>query len=64
MTTWMKIALALNIVGTLGVGLLPIMGRIASPSGGVAFRSSGWRSGWLVAWIVFLVGLALMAAAH
>lgn len=64
MTTWMKIALVLNIVGTLGVGLLPIMGRIASPGGGVAFRSAGWRSGWLVAWIVFLVGLALVAAAH
>jgi hypothetical protein len=64
MTTLMKIALVLNIVGTLGVGLLPIVGRSASPGGGVAFRGSGWRSGWLGAWIVFLIGLALMAAAH
>jgi hypothetical protein len=64
MTTWMKIALVLNILGTIGVGVIPIVGRIAGPGGGVAFRSSGWRSVWLVAWIVFLVGIALGAAAR
>ena len=61
MTTWMKIALVLNILGTIGVGVIPIIGRTAG-AGGVAFRSSAWRSGWLVGWIVFLVGIALMAA--
>ena len=64
MTTWMKIALVLNILGTIGVGVIPIVARTAGPGGGVAFRSSGWRSGWLVAWIVFLVGIALAAAAR
>lgn len=64
MTTWMKIALVLNILGTIGVGVIPVVGRNVGPGGGVAFRSSGWRSGWLVAWIVFLVGIALVAAAH
>jgi len=64
MTTWMKIALVLNVLGTIGVGVIPIVGRTAGAGGGVAFRSSGWRSGWLVAWIVFLLGIALAAAAR
>jgi len=64
MTTWMKIALVLNVLGTIGVGVIPVVGRTAGPGGGVAFRSSRWRSAWLVAWIVFVVGIALMAAAH
>jgi hypothetical protein len=58
----MKVALILNILGTLGVGVIPMIGRVAVPGGGVGFRSSGWRSGWLIGWIVFLVGIALMAA--
>ena len=62
MTTWMKVALVLNILGTVGVGVIPIIGRTAGAGGGVTFRSSAWRSGWLVGWIVFLVGIALMAA--
>ena len=62
MTTWMKIALILNILGTVVVGVIPMIGRIAGVGGGVAFRSSAWRSGWLVGWIVFLIGIALMAA--
>jgi hypothetical protein len=64
MTTWMKIALVLNVLGTIGVGLIPIVGRTAGPGSGVSFRSSGWRSGWLVAWIVFLLGIVLAAAAR
>lgn len=64
MTTWMKIALFLNILGTVVVGVIPMIGRIAGAGGGITFRSSAWRSSWLVGWILFLVGLALMAAAH
>jgi hypothetical protein len=64
MTTWMKIALVLNILGTIGVGVIPIVGRIAGPGGGVAFCSNGGRGGWGVAWFVFLVGIALGAAAR
>ena len=64
MTTWMKIALTLNILGTVVVGVIPMIGRIAGAGGGVTFRGSAWRSMWLVGWIVFLVGIALMAAAH
>jgi hypothetical protein len=63
MTTWMKIALVVNILGTLGVGIFPMIGRTAG-AGGVAFRSAGWRTAWLVAWIVFLMGIALTAAAR
>ena len=64
MTTWVKIALFLNILGTIVVGVIPMIGRGAVAGGGVGFRSSGWRSGWLVGWIVFLIGIALMVAAH
>ena len=63
MTTWMKIALVVNILGTLGVGILPMIGRTAGV-GGVTFRSAGWRTAWLVSWIVFLMGIALTAAAR
>lgn len=62
MTTWMKVALILNIVGTVVVGVVPMIGRIAGAGGGITFRSSAWRSGWLLGWIVFLIGIALMAA--
>jgi len=62
MTTWMKVALVLNILGTVVVGVIPMIARIAGAGGGVTFRSSAWRSTWLVGWIVFLVGIALMAA--
>lgn len=62
MTTWMKVALLLNILGTVVVGVTPMIGRITGAGGGVTFRSSAWRSTWLVGWIVFLVGIALMAA--
>jgi hypothetical protein len=58
----MKVALILNIVGTVVVGVVPMIGRIAGAGGGITFRSSAWRSGWLVGWIVFLIGIALMAA--
>jgi len=64
MTTWMKIALVVNILGTIGVGVLPMIGRTAGAGGGVTFRSAGWRTAWLVAWIVFLIGIALTAAAR
>src|SRR5262249_33412879 len=56
MTTWMKIALVLNVLGTIGVGVIPIVGRTAGAGGGVAFRSSGWRAGWLGGVVVGLAG--------
>jgi len=61
MSTWTKIALILTVLGTIGVGVLPMIGRTAATGGGISFRSSGWRSSWLVAWIVFLIGVALTA---
>src|SRR5262249_3089607 len=60
MSTWTKIALTLTILGTIGVGVIPMIGR-ASLRRGLGFRSAGWRSSWLVAWIVFLIGVALIA---
>jgi hypothetical protein len=61
MTTWTKIALALIVLGTIGVGVLPMIGRTTVSGGGISFRSPGWRSSWLVAWLVFLIGVALTA---
>jgi len=60
MSTWTKIALALTVLGTIGVGVLPMIGRTVS-GGGISFRSPGWRSSWLVAWLIFLIGVALTA---
>ena len=56
MSTWTKIALTLTVLGTIGVGVLSMIGRTTASGGGISFRSSGWRSSWLVAWIVFLIG--------
>jgi hypothetical protein len=61
MTTWTKIALALIVLGTIGVGVLPMIGRTTASGGGISLRSPGWRSSWLVAWLVFLIGVALTA---
>ena len=64
MSTWTKIALTLTVLGTLGVGVLPMIGRTTTSSGGISFRATGWRTSWLVAWIVFLIGAVLTAYAH
>jgi hypothetical protein len=62
MPTWIKIALTLTVLGTLGVGVLPMIGRTSS-TGGISFlRSAAWRTSWLVAWILFLIGVALIAS--
>ena len=64
MSTWTKIALTLTVLGTLGVGILPMIGRTTTSNGGTSFRATGWRTSWLVAWIIFLIGVALTASAH
>jgi len=61
MATWTKIALALTVLGTVGVGVLPMIGRTTASGGEIRFRSPGWRSSWLVAWLVFMIGVALTA---
>jgi hypothetical protein len=61
MSTWTKIAITLTVLGTLGIGILPMIGRTTTPGGGISFRGQGWRSSWLVAWLVFLIGVALTA---
>jgi hypothetical protein len=61
MSTWTKIAITLTVLGTIGIGVLPMIGRTTAPGGGISFRSAGWRSSWLVAWLVFLIGIALTA---
>jgi hypothetical protein len=60
MSTWTKIALALTVLGTVGVGVLPMIGRTTASGGEIRFRSPGWRSSWLVAWLVFMIGVALI----
>src|SRR5262249_212348 len=39
----------------------PCPAETAGSGGCISFRSAGWRSSWLVAWIVFLIGVALTA---
>jgi hypothetical protein len=61
MSTWAKIAITLTVLGTIGIGVLPMIGRTTAPGGGISFRGARWRSSWLVAWLVFFIGIALIA---
>src|SRR6266496_4361049 len=57
------IGLVLNLVGTLGVGLIPYFGMAAGYGGPIVFRNSGWAWAWGAAWLVFIAGATLAAFA-
>jgi len=63
--TCSTIALALSVLGTVGVGLIlsmgVAMGTVILCGGRLHFRSIRWRLFWWASWLSFLVGIALSA---
>jgi hypothetical protein len=59
--TCSQIALALNVLGTVGVGVLPVVG-LASGYGAIVWRGTWWRVAWFASWLVFAAGVALTFA--
>ncbi len=57
--TCARIALLLNVLGTVGVGVIPVIGMATAYGGPIAFRSIWWRLSWLASWLIFLVGIGL-----
>jgi len=57
--TCVQTALALNVLGTIGVGVIPVVGMAAGFGGPIGFKSIWWRLSWFASWLVFLIGLAL-----
>jgi len=63
--TCSKVALALSVLGTVGVGVVlsmgVAMGRVILYGGRLHFRSIRWRIFWWASWLTLLVGIALSA---
>ena len=63
--TCSKVALALSVLGTVGVGVVlsmgVAMGRVILYGGRLHFRSIRWRVFWWASWLTLLVGIALSA---
>ena len=57
--TYVQIALALSVLGTIGVGVLFSMGMVTLRRGRLHFRTIRWRLAWWASWTSFLVGIAL-----
>jgi hypothetical protein len=57
------LGLVLNILGTLGVGLIPYFGMAAGYGGPIKFKSAWWSAAWIVSWLVFIAGAYLSARA-
>ena len=58
MITCSKVALALSVLGMVGI---LSMGVVTLYSGRLHFRSIRWRLSWCASWLSFLVGIALLA---
>jgi len=56
-----QIALALSVLGTVGVGVIFSMGMVTVYGGRWHFLSIRWRLAWWAAWLSFLVGITLSA---
>jgi hypothetical protein len=60
-----KVALALSVLGMVGVGVLlsmgVAMGSVILYGGRLHFRSIWWRLSWWASCLSFLVGIALWA---
>jgi hypothetical protein len=63
--TCSKVALALSVLGMVGVGVIlsmgVAMGTVILYGGRLYFRSIRWRLFWWASWLSFLVGIALSA---
>jgi hypothetical protein len=61
MTRCAQIALALSVLGTVGVGVIFSTGMAILYGRQLHFRSIWWRLSWWASWLSFLVGIALSA---
>lgn len=59
--TCSKVALALSVLGTVGVGVILSMSAMTIYGGRFQFRSRRWRLFWWASWLSFLVGIVLSA---
>ena len=59
--TCSRVALALSVLGTVGVGVILSMSVVTIYGGRFQFRSIRWRLFWWASWLSFLVGIALSA---
>ena len=63
--TCSKVALALSVLGMVGVGVIlslgVAMGTVILYGGRLHFRSIRWRVFWWASWLTLLVGIALSA---
>jgi len=59
--TCSKVALALSVLGTVGVGVIISMSVVSLYGGRFQFRNIRWRLFWWASWFSFLVGIALSA---
>jgi len=59
--TCSRVALALSVLGTVGVGVILSIGGMTLYGGRFQFRSIRWRLFWWASWLSFLVGIALSA---
>jgi len=59
--TCTRIALALSVLGTVGVGMILTLGGVTVYRGRLYFLSVRWRLSWWASWLSFLVGIALSA---
>ena len=56
-----QIALALSVLGAVGVGVIFTLGGVRIFRGQLHFRNIRWRLFWLASWLSFLVGIAISA---
>lgn len=61
MNRYALVGLILNLVGTVGVGLIPYFGMAAGYGGPIVFRSALWAWAWALAWLVFIAGAVVSA---
>ena len=59
--TCSKVAFALSVLGTVGVGVILSMDVMTLYEGRFQFRSIRWRLFWWASLLSFLVGIALSA---
>ena len=59
MTACSQIALIMNLLGTVPIGVIPVVGMVTAFGGPIVFKNKWWRLSWYASWLVFVVGVAL-----